>query len=94
MSSELSEIQKVLKEKSNEKVKASFQKFIPSSQKVYGVKVLELNKLAMKYKNGRFEIVKELWSSGSFEEKLLASKILGKICKEDPEKRILPYRET
>jgi len=88
MSSELSEIQKVLKEKSNEKVKASFQKFIPSSQKVYGVKVPELNKLAMRYKNSGFEIVKKLWKSGSFEEKLLASKILGKICKKDPEKTL------
>jgi 3-methyladenine DNA glycosylase AlkD len=88
MSVKLSEIQKILKEKSNEKVKASFQKFIPSSQKVYGVKVTELNKLAMKYKNGGFEIVKESWKSGSFEEKLLASKILGKICKRDPEKTL------
>jgi 3-methyladenine DNA glycosylase AlkD len=88
MSSELSEIQKVLKEKSNEKIKASLQKFISSSQKIYGVKVTELNKLAMKYKNGGFEIVKELWNSGSFEEKLLASKILGKICKKDPEKTL------
>jgi len=88
MSAELSEIQKVLKEKSNEKVKASFQKFIPSSQKVYGVKVPELNKLAIKYKSGGFEIVKELWKSGFFEEKLLASKILGKICKKNPEKTL------
>jgi len=88
MSSKLSEIKKVLKTKSNEKIKASFQKFIPSSQKVYGVKISELNKLAMKYKNGRFEIVKELWNSGSFEEKLLASKILGKICKKDPRKTL------
>jgi len=88
MLSKLSEIKKVLKAKSNEKIKASFQKFIPSSQKVYGVKISELNKLAMRYKNGGFEIVKELWNSGSFEEKLLASKILGKICKKDPRKTL------
>jgi len=88
MSSELLEIQKVLKEKSNEKVKASFQKFIPNSQKVYGVKVPELNKLAMRHKGSGFEIVKELWESRSFEERLLASKILGKICKKDPEKAL------
>jgi 3-methyladenine DNA glycosylase AlkD len=88
MLTKLLEIQKILKEKSSEKVKASFQKFVPSSQKIYGVKVPELNKLATRYKSGGFEIVKELWKSGSFEEKLLAAKILGKICKKDPEKTL------
>lgn len=89
MSKELLEIQKILREKSNEKVKASFQKFIPSSQKVYGVKVPELNALSIKYKNGGFELIEELWKSGTFEEKLLSTKILGRVCKKDPERALL-----
>lgn len=86
MSKELLEIQNWLKEKSDEKVKASFQKFIPGSEKIYGVKVPMLNELAGKYKAGSFPLVEELWKSGAFEEKLLASKILGEVCKKDAEK--------
>jgi 3-methyladenine DNA glycosylase AlkD len=88
MTKELIEIQKILKAKSNEKVKKSFEKFIPSNQKVYGVKVPQLNELAKRFKGGGFELVEELWKAGAFEEKLLASKILGKICKKDPERTL------
>ena len=88
MSKELLDIQKILEKKSNEKVKASFQKFIPTSQRVYGVKIQELNKIAAKYKNVSFELVKELWKAGAFEERILAAKVLGKICKKDPEKTL------
>jgi 3-methyladenine DNA glycosylase AlkD len=44
-----------------------------------------LNVLAKKYKEGGFDLVKELWNSGAFEEKLLAAKMLNVICKKDPE---------
>lgn len=88
MSKELIEIQKVLKTKANEKVKVSSQKFIPGSQKIYGVKVPELNKLAVKYEHNGFELVEELWKSGFFEERLLAAKILGKVCKMDPDRTL------
>jgi 3-methyladenine DNA glycosylase AlkD len=86
MSKEFLEIQEILKIKSNSEAKASFQKFIPSSQKIYGVRVPELNELAVKYKSGGFGTVEELWKNGSFEEKLLATKILGKVCKKNPER--------
>ena len=46
-----------------------------------GVKLPILNELANKLKNEDFDFVEQLWKSGAFEEKLLASKILGKICK-------------
>ena len=88
MSKQLEEIKKALRKKSNKKVKISCQKFVPTSQKVYGVRVPELNKLAARYKSAGFELVEELWNSGAFEEKLLASKILGKICKKDPERTL------
>ncbi len=84
----IKEIRKLLNENSTEETKQSFKKFVPSSEKVYGVKVPFLNKLASKFKDGGFELVESLWKSGAFEEKLLAAKILGKICKKDQEKTI------
>lgn len=84
----LLEIQKTLKAKSKESVKKSFQKFVPNSQNVYGVKVPELNELAKKYKDGGFELVELLWKSGAFEERLLAAKILTKVSKKDPERTL------
>ena len=88
MSKELLEIQKILRKKSDKRVKESSQRFVPSSEKIYGVKALELNKLALKYKKYGFNLVEELWNSGSLEEKILSAKILGKICKKDPEKTL------
>jgi len=88
MSNLLIEIQKILKSKSNKKAKKSSEKFIPSEEKFYGVKVPVLNELAKKFKEGGFKLVEELWRAGSFEEKLLASKILGKICKKDPSRTL------
>jgi len=84
----LSKIQKILKNKSSKETKASFQKFIPSSQRVYGVKVPVLNEIAKKIKDADFELVEKLWESGAFEEKLLATKIFGRICKKDPDKTL------
>ena len=84
----LTEIQKTLKAKSKESVRKSFQKFIPNSQNVYGVKVPELNELAKKYKDGGFELVEALWKSGAFEERLLAAKILMLVSKQDPDRTL------
>jgi 3-methyladenine DNA glycosylase AlkD len=85
----LADIQDVLKQKSNPEAKASFEKFIPSSQNVYGVRVPILNELAKKYRSGGFDLVEELWKLGAFEERLLATKILGKVCKGDPDKTLM-----
>ena len=84
----ISEIQRFLKKKSNKKVKDSVKKFIPTSNKSYGVKIPELNKLVKKYKKGGFELIQKLWNSGSFEEQILASKILGKLCRKYPNKTL------
>ena len=59
-------------------------KFVPNAEKVYGIRTPVLNILAKKYKEGGFGLAKELWSSGAFEEKLLAAKLLNVICKKDP----------
>jgi 3-methyladenine DNA glycosylase AlkD len=84
----LSEIQKILKKEANKKTRLSFEKFIPSSKKVYGVRIPILNKIAKEIKEPNFELIEKLWKSGAFEEKLLAAKILGRICKKDPEKTL------
>ncbi len=86
--SELREIQQILKDRSTNKVKASYQKFVPTVEKVYGIAVSELNKIAIKYKKGDFKLIEELWKSGACEEKILAAKILSKVCKKNPEKTI------
>jgi len=60
------------------------QKYIPSAQVVYGVRVPHLNALAKQYRDGGFPLVRELWRAGAFEERLLATKLLGIIAKKDP----------
>lgn len=68
--------------------KSSIQKFVPGSQKVYGVKMPLLNKLCKEMKDGGFPLVFRLWESGSFEEKMLSAKLLGKLSKTNPEEAI------
>ncbi len=85
---ELIEIKKFLKQKSNEKAKISWRKFVPNSEKVHGVYLTEINKIVSKYSSGGFDLVKELWNSNYLEERILAAKILGKISKQNPEKTL------
>jgi len=84
MSILLKQVQKELKEHSTPEAKTAALKFVPNAEKVYGIRTPVLNLLAKKYKEGDFELVKELWKSGAFEEKLLAAKLLNAICKKDP----------
>src|SRR6186997_119775 len=84
MSVLLKQIQKELKDHSTPEAKAAAMKFVPNAEKVYGIRTPVLNLLAKKYKEGGFDLAKELWSSGAFEEKLLAAKLLTVICKKDP----------
>ena len=85
----LKEIQKIFLTHSSENGKASIRRFIPAVQNIYGVKMAITNELAKKYKSGDFELVLALWKSGAYEEKLLASKILGRIAKKDPGRTLL-----
>ncbi len=80
----LKQVQKELKEHSTPEAKAAALKFVPNAERVYGLRTPVLNMMAKKYKEGGFELVKELWNSGAFEEKLLAGKLLNVICKKDP----------
>lgn len=81
----LKQIQKELQANATHEAKAAALKFVPNAQRVYGIRTPVLNVLAKKYKEGGFPLVKDLWNSGAFEEKLLAAKLLNVICKKDPE---------
>jgi 3-methyladenine DNA glycosylase AlkD len=85
MSVVLKQIQIELAASSTPEAKAAALKFVPGATKVYGVRTLILNTMAKQYKAGSFELVKALWKSGAFEEKMLAAKMLREICKTDPE---------
>lgn len=80
----LKKIQAELRKNSDAKAKDSIFKFVPHSQRVYGLKMIVVNDLAGKYKEGGFELVEQLWGAGAFEERLLAAKMLGKIARKDP----------
>ena len=84
MSDLLKQVQKELQEHATPDAKAAALKFVPNAEKVYGIRTPVLNVMAKKYKEGGFDLVNELWSSGAFEEKLLAAKLLNIICKKDP----------
>jgi len=84
MSDLLKQVQKELKEHATPVAKTAALKFVPNAEKVYGIRTPVLNVLAKKYKEGGFDLVKELWDSGAFEERLLAAKLLNVICKKDP----------
>jgi 3-methyladenine DNA glycosylase AlkD len=80
----LSSIQKQLISLSTEATKSSIQKFVPGSQKLYGVKMPLLNELCKPLKEGGFPLVYMLWQSGSFEEKMLAAKLINNFAKKEP----------
>jgi len=85
---QLIEIRKILKNTSSKKNKESTLKFVPTIKKQYGVKMVVLNELVKRIREPDFELVEKLWKSGNYEERLLASKILGKICKTNPTKTL------
>lgn len=85
MSALLKQIQKELEASSTPEAKAAALKFVPGATKVYGIRTPVLNIMAKKYKEAGFDLVKELWQSGAFEERLMAAKMVRDICKKDPE---------
>jgi 3-methyladenine DNA glycosylase AlkD len=84
MSAEIKAIQKILKANANSDALAAQQKFVPGISKAYGVYTPVLNEIARQYKEGGFRLVQELWQSDSWEEKILAGKLLGRIARKDP----------
>lgn len=89
MSSQLKQIQAILRSKAIPEAKAAHEKFVPTgNEKIYGVRTPVLNEIAQRFKSGGFDLVEELWNAGALEEKLLAVKMQGKIAKKDPERAL------
>ena len=88
MSQQLKDIQIILTTNSSPEARAAHQRFVPGTDKIYGVRMPFINELAGRYKSGGFDLIDALWLAGALEEKLLAVKILGKIAKKDPERSL------
>lgn len=88
----LNEIQAFLSNASQKSTVDFFQKMVPGKQKIYGVKTPALNALVKKYKEGSFDLIRELWASGSLEERIIAIKIMERIGKRDPEKLLKLFK--
>src|SRR5688572_18129630 len=88
MSKLLQTIHSELRSNSSPEARASALKFVPNATLVYGVRMPYLNTMAKKYKDGGYTLVKQLWNSGAFEEKILAAKLISELAKKEPEKAI------
>ena len=90
---QLEAIQKLLLQHSNKAALEANNKFVPGCKQVYGVRNPVLNDLAKQFKEGGFDLVKALWGSGAYEEKIIALKMLGRLAKKGPEKslRLIEY---
>lgn len=88
MQNTLREIRNHLTKSSSEEARAATRKFVPTSVKVYGVRLPVINDLARQYKKGGFDLASKLWHVGTYEEQLLAAKILGSSARENPERTI------
>jgi len=85
---DLFEIRETLGKSVTEDARLGFRKFVPTSVRVYGVRLPIINDLARRHKAGSFDLAVELWRSGAFEEQLLAAKILGFSAPNDPDRTI------
>ncbi len=56
---------------------------MPTSRRIYGVKVGAINEILKQCKDPSFELTEALWKSAAFEERLLATKMLGRVCRKD-----------
>lgn len=84
MAATLTSLQAQLREAADVNTRAATAKFVPTSQFVYGVRVPVLNALVKSCRPGGFELVEALWRAGAFEERLLATKLLGAVARQDP----------
>jgi 3-methyladenine DNA glycosylase AlkD len=84
-SDDIAQIRLRLEEAGTEEYRLSVRKFAPTATQIFGVKVPVLNGMAREFSGGGLELVDGLWESGSFEERLLATKILGRLSRKQPE---------
>ncbi len=93
MSQPLTQIQRLLAAKGSKQNAGFFEKMVPGSPKVYGVKTPDLNAIVVQYRNYSFPLAEELWASGTLEEKIIAIKIMEKKGKEDPARLLKLFKK-
>ena len=81
---QLDEIRQRLKDASTPKALAAYQRLIPTAEKLYGVSTPAINELAKEFGPGGIPLARDLWASGAYEERLLATKILGRAARKSP----------
>ena len=86
--SDLTTIQKILKENASPEGKAAHEKFVPGLEKAYGTRAPVMNSLAKQYRDRDFNLVEQLWEGEHIEEKIVAAKLLGQIAKRNPGKTL------
>ena len=82
MNEVINKIREELKAKEDEKIRASGEKFFKEEIKAYGLKTVEVTKIAKSYyakikdlpKTAIFDLCEELWQSGYMEEAVIACK--------------------
>ncbi len=84
----ITQIKKILHDNIDPEYKCFLADMVPTSQKVYGVRMPVINELIKEFKDGGIELVEKLWKSGAHEERLIAAKILGKHSKKNPDKTL------
>lgn len=91
-SAQLKAIQQELHAKAKPGNVEFFSKMVPGKQKIYGVKMPDINAIAKQNKQHGFELAEELWDSGALEEKIIAVKMLEATGKKDPEKLLKLFK--
>ena len=82
----IEEIREAMIALASEEAQEATRKFVPTSVNVYGLRMPQLNDLASKYSRYGWDLSEALWDRGSFEERMLAVKILAKCPVRQPEK--------
>ena len=82
------QVRAALKENASREMRKRIEATAPTATGIYGVSVPLLNQLARDCKAGGMVLVQELWKSGSFEERLLATKITGLVAAKTPEEAL------
>ncbi|AIE83671.1 DNA alkylation repair protein [Fimbriimonas ginsengisoli] len=83
--SDLDSIRERLRAAGTDEGRKAAQKFVPTADRTYGVRVPILNELARELDHADLEMVLDLWNSGMYEERLLAAKLLERFGRKEPD---------
>ncbi len=82
---ELSRLRERLAELATEGARSSYERTVKPKRPIYGVKTPHLNALAKELVPSGLEGVQTLWQGDSYEERLIAAKLIGRLTRKHPE---------